>query len=401
MNQEVCRLAGDKGVLAAAVAADPERLDDYRPLDVAAVSPDELAARRLVSVMDHRREFSAGMAGGLVEGVDFRVVADSPVRGSPLRDVTAAEWLVVSVIRDGRMIVPHGGTVLQTGDLVTVVGSSEAHAAIVAAFTAGIARFPTDSGSSVGVVLSDEADLAGPVAEAIGLAHTSAAESVTLIHPETGDPDGRARVASLIETVVKREPELPVRTRAVSGDPDAALLDWPLDGMVGLVVVPTGGPSGAIGRRRVAEVCRAAGRRSRPVLFSRGATRYRQIVVPARDTAAGWAAARAAIDLGAHTGLPLTAVAVVPPLFIAEDEARDEAARAAGRLQDEAAVQDVSVRRVIDQGNPVRVIESGVDADSLLVLGLSARPLRTLVPGITGHLARRSAGSVLVVPVAG
>jgi nucleotide-binding universal stress UspA family protein len=151
----------------------------------------------------------------------------------------------------------------------------------------------------------------------------------------------------------------------------------------------------------VAEVCRAAGRRGRPVLFSRGATRYRQIVVPARDTAAGWAAARAAIDLGAHTGLPLTAVAVVPPLFIAEDEARDEAARAAGRLQDEAAVQDVSVRRVIDQGNPVRVIESGVDADSLLVLGLSARPLRTLVPGITGHLARRSAGSVLVVPVAG
>ncbi|MCJ7725488.1 MAG: hypothetical protein MUP76_03770, partial [Acidimicrobiia bacterium] len=106
-----------------------------------------------------------------------------------------------------------------------------------------------------------------------------------------------------------------------------------------------------------------------------------------------------AIDLGAHTGLPLSAVAVVPPLFIAGDEAREDAAMAAARLQDEAAVQGVSVRSVIEQGNPVRVIESYVDKTSLLVLGLTARRMRTMVPGITGHLARRALGSVLVVPV--
>ena len=399
INLAVCRAAGEKGILAAAVSAEPERLDDYRAIGVSAVSPDSLAARRVVSLMERRREFSAAIAGGMAEGVDFRVLADSPVRGNPLRDVTSTDWLVVSVVRDGRMIVPHGGTVLQIDDLVTVVGSNEAYPAIVAAFTSGVARFPSDFGTSVGVALMGDDDISGPVAEASGLAATSAAESMTLIHQVGQDDDQREHVTALIESVIALDRDLPVRTRAISGAPDVALLGWPLDGAVGLVVVPTQGKRGPIGRRRVGAVCGAAVRRRRPVLFSRGATRYRRIVVPARDTPAGWAAARAAIDLGAHTGLPLTAVAVVPPLFIAGDEAREEAARAAVRLQDEAAVQGVSVRRVIEQGNPVRVIESHVERTSLLVLGLAPRRLRSIVPGITGHLARRVEGSVLVVPV--
>jgi trk system potassium uptake protein TrkA len=399
VNLAVCRAAGDKGVVATAVAAEPERLADYRLLDVPAFSPDAIAARRVVSLLERRREFSASIAGGLAEGVDFRVVEDSPVRGNPLRDVTSHDWLVVSVVRNGDMIVPHGGTVLETDDLVTVVGSSEAYPAMVGAFTSGVARFPTDVGSSVGVALSDEEDLLGPVAEAVGLASTSAAESITLIHQVAVDGESRERIEELIDSVASLDRDLPVRTRAVSGSPDAAVLGWPRDGAVGLIVVPARESDRPIGRRRVAVVLRAAERRRRPVLFSRGVPRYGRLVVPTRNTRAGWAAARAAIDLGAHTGLPLTAVAVVPPLFIAGDEAREEAALAAARLQDEAAIQGVSVHPLIEQGNAVRVLEKHVDPASLLVLGLTPRRFRMMVPGITGHLARRVPGSVLVVPV--
>ena len=99
VNLAVCRAAGDEGVVTTAVAAEPERLADYRQLDVPAFSPDAIAARRVVSLLERRREFSASIAGGLAEGVDFRVVEDSPVRGNPLRDVTSHDWLVVSVVR--------------------------------------------------------------------------------------------------------------------------------------------------------------------------------------------------------------------------------------------------------------------------------------------------------------
>lgn len=400
VNLAVCRAAGDRGLLATAVAADPEHLPAYRELDVPAFSPDRLVARRIVSVMEARRESSASFASGLAEGLEFRVVADSPMRGKALRDLASNRWLVVSVLRDDRLIVPHGGTVLQTDDLVTVIGRGEDYAEIVGAFTAGVARFPGDYGSSVGVALEDERDLQGPVAEAVALAETSAAESVTLIHRRLGHPAAGSDVQGLIDRVTGADRDLPVRTRGTARAPGVELLEWPFDGMVGLIVVPArarrgGGP---VGRHRVSVVCRAADRRSRPVLFARGATRYDRIVVPARDTPAGRAAGRAAIDLGAHTGIPLTAVAVVPPLFIAGDEARDEAALAATRLQEDASVHGVGVRRVIEQGNAVRVIQGLLDHRSLLVLGLAGRLPSTLMPGVLGHLVRRAAGSVLVVP---
>ena len=59
--------------------------------------------------------------------------------------------------------------------------------------------------------------------------------------------------------------------------------------------------------------------------------------------------------------------------------------------------------RATTEGSPrdaVRVIESLLDHRSLLVMGLGRHPPSTLLPGVLGHLVRRAAGSVLVVPQA-
>jgi Trk K+ transport system NAD-binding subunit/nucleotide-binding universal stress UspA family protein len=390
VNLAVCRAAAERGIVATAVAADPEGLDAYRVLDVPAISPDRITAGRILSALEPRRVFSAPFASGLMEGLDFRVSPDSPLRGRALRDLAEERWLIVTVLRNGRLIVPHGDTVLEAGDLVTVVGEHADHARIVEAFTSGVARFPTDCGTSVGVAVTGGDD---PVTEAAGLAAMSAADSVTLFHRT-----GEAALSRARSRLAEAFGGLEVRTQVVRGSPGKAALWWPLDGTVGVVVVPARSGRGSIGRREAARACRAAARLARPVLFSRGSAPYTGILVPARDTPAGRAAARAAIDLGAHTGLPLTAVVVVPPLFIAGDEARREAARSAARLQEEAAIHGIAVRRVIEQGNPVRIVEGLVDRRSLLVLGLMHRRPTVIAPGILGHLVRRARCSVLVVP---
>lgn len=395
VNLIVCRSAAAAGVTASALAADPERLADYRGAEIAALSPDRLAARLVISELEPRRVFSAGMAAGLAEGLDFRIVTDSPLRGRALRDLSS-EWLVVSVLREGRLIVPHGGTVLQAGDLVTVVGAREDYADIVAAFTMGVARFPLDYGPSVGVALGDPDDVAGPVAEAMRLADGSTAESVTLFHTTIDgdvDPDGAAALESLLGRATARADLVPVRTRRVEGSPSAALLARPRDELVGLLVVPADRR-----RRGAAKLMRAAHRLDRPMLFSRASGPYERIVVPARDTPAGWAAGRAAIDIGSQSGLPLTAVAVVSPPYIADEGEQERALRSAARLQEEAAVQGVSVRRAVVRGNAVREIERFLSPETLLVLGMPRRTPSTLVPGIAGHLVRRTPCSVLVVP---
>ncbi len=395
VNLSVCRSAAAAGVAASALAADPERLADYRSADVPAISPDRLAARLVVSELEPRRVFSAGIAAGLAEGLDFRIVADSPLRGRALRDLSS-EWLVVSLLREGRLIVPHGGTVLQAGDLVTVVGTREDHAEIVAAFTTGVARFPLDFGPSIGVALEGAEDVSGPVAEAVRLTEGSTAESVTLFHAAVdGDVDTEAAASAetLLDQAVAAAGPVPVRTRRVEDTPSASLLARPRDELVGLLVVRADGR-----RRGIAGLLRAAHRLDRPMLFSRAPGPYERIVVPARDTPAGWAAGRAAIDVGSVSGLPLIAVTVVPPPYIAGEDERDEALRAVARLQEEAAVQGVSVRRAVVRGNTVREIERFLVPEALLVLGMPRRTPSTLVPGITGHLVRRAPCSVLVVP---
>jgi hypothetical protein len=67
-------------------------------------------------------------------------------------------------------------------------------------------------------------------------------------------------------------------------------------------------------------------------------------------------------------------------------------------VREEASVLDVPVRRILQQGNPVRLIESTLDGAGLLVLARSASRSTILTPGIVGHLLERSPVSVLVVP---
>jgi nucleotide-binding universal stress UspA family protein len=122
------------------------------------------------------------------------------------------------------------------------------------------------------------------------------------------------------------------------------------------------------------------------------------VVTPARATAAGVAAARAAIDIAGTGNGSVTAVAVVAPAFITGSDNREAAVRALAQVREEASVLDVPVRRVLQQGNPVRLIEEALEGAGLLVLGRSANRSTVLTPGIVGHLLERSPVSVLVVP---
>ena len=202
------------------------------------------------------------------------------------------------------MIVPHGGTVLETDDLVTVVGSNEAYPAIVAAFTSGIARFPTDFGSSVGVALSDETDLAGPVAEARGLASTSAAESVTLIHQAAQDDMQRARVEGS-DRGGGRQGSRPPR-------PDQGDLGRPRSGGARVAARRSGRTGGGPDQVEAGPDRPPQGRRGVPGQSSGGAAPSCSPAEPPA-TGASWCRPgtpprvgprpRAAIDLGAHTGL--------------------------------------------------------------------------------------------------
>jgi trk system potassium uptake protein TrkA len=397
-NLVSCRLAASAGVARVlAVAADPERLADYLGIQVQAFSPDRLAARRLEINLEPRRVSQGFFAGGMAEAAEFRIAPDSPMRGKRLADLPPADWLVVSILRGDRLIVPHGGSQLLAGDQVTVVGSVADYAQMVEAFTAGEASFPEDFGTKV-VVLADPAldDVDALVAEAVELVRSSAAVSLTVVVPEATDAAAHLEFVDRTEEMVA-----PLSVEVVPLAAADARLDR-IDEVVddaAVVVVPVPRGSEPWVRRGIARLLRTVRKSPIPVLLARGSFPYRRYVLRVGDKPGAWAAAGAAIDLAAFSGKPLVAATVIPPAFIAGREATERIQEAATRLREEAAVQGVPVVRDERMGNPVAITTDAVGEDGLLVLKMPLRPPNMALLGTTGHIFRKARSSVLMVPV--
>ncbi len=396
VNLAACRMARNAGVEAvAAVAADPERLGDYRELSVSAYSPDRLAARLVEVNLEPRRVSSAAFAEGQAVAIEFRIAHDSPVQGKRLAELASDAWLVVAILREGRLIVPHGGTVLRADDLVTVVGGEEDYSAMVKEFTSGEARFPLDHGPRIAVVVGSPADADGALAEARHLVRFSAATGMLVLHMDGRGAD-RVSGEDLEERLAAAADDVDIAVREASGGRWQVLAE--VADEVGLFVVPAPRSGTIRGRRDIGRILGLAAATGRPVLVSRASHPYRRVVVSVADFAPERAAGAAAVDLVVLAKSSLVAVGVVPPAFMAGPEARDNVLRAVAKLREEAAAQGLGMERVVEQGNPVRVLMAAAGESSLLVLGAPLRRPLTLFPGTAGHLVARARSSVLLVP---
>ncbi|MBT8214617.1 MAG: NAD-binding protein [Acidimicrobiia bacterium] len=401
-NLEAVGHAMESGVMRiVAVAADPERLGDYRDLDITAFAPDSLVARNIETQLEPRRVASTTFADGKAEAIEFVISPDSPVRGKALRELHSESWVVAAVLRDGQLIVPHGYTRLEARDRVTVVGSAQDYATIVHVFTSGESRFPLNYGKNVLVAVSSVDDIAGPFAEAMSLVRNSEAETLVVAHRDpasTRDDSMIEEINSVIEAARDAAEGVELEFRPVDGAANQGLFEVPQSESIGVVVVPAPSGGDVAGRIRVARALNSLREIDRPVLFSRATHPYSSIVAPARRTAAGESAGRAAIDIAATTGATLAGVAVVPPSFVSGAGAIEDARRATAWLREEAAVQGITVRRKIRQGNPIRVIEELANAASLVVLPFPNNRSTVFRPAIAEHVLRRTRVSTLLVP---
>ncbi len=394
VNLEACRLALDAGVVrVAAIANDPEVLADYRDLGVLAYSPDRLAARRVEINLEPGRVSSVPFAEGKAEAVEFRITDDSPMRGRSLAELRSDRWLVAAILREGRVVVPHGATRFQTGDLVTVVGAAADRGLIVRSFISGHARFPADYGRQV-VVAFDTADDRARLAEAVQLARSTSVEALLVVHRE-GEAGPPPALTAELDDLAERAPGLEVRLRAVRGAPDKALISIAGEESVGVVMLapPAGGRLSL--RFKVPAALRRVRAAGVPVLFTRGRDHYERIAVALVDAPGTVAAARAAVDLAEADAVNLLAVAAVPQGGGGRTLRR--AMRAAEQLRVEAAAVGVQVKRLVRRGVLSKVLGGAAHSD-LVVLPEPPGTPSVLKPTAAGHLLRRLDSSILLVP---
>lgn len=404
VNLEVARLARDAGVeQIVGLVRLPVRLDEYRELGIDIIAPALLAGRAMEVAMEPRQLTSTTFADGRAEAVEFEITPDSPVHGRALKEIHSELWTVAAILREGKLVVPHGTTRILTGDRVTVVGSATDFAQVVRTFAGGVSRFPLSFGSHVVVAMRDEHDRLGAVAEAAFFVRNSNAVGLIIVHR---DPESIKSIASademtrLLGTVTNDDLDVEVTLRSVAGNLADGLLAVVAESSVGTIVAPmversTTRPYSAmpalLNRFSPAEV---------PVLLTRGGATFNEIVAPARRTIAGDTAGRAAIDIARRAGMKVVGVAVANPLFMGSDDL-SQMRDATAWLGREASVQDVEVERHVVRGNLVKVLAEVSKPESLLVVSMPKGRLSRIRPGTAVWAASRGRGSILFVPTAG
>lgn len=391
VNLEACRIALEANVFrVAASTANPERLDEYRRMGVSAHASDALTARLLDLDLEPRRIASMAFAQGEAEAIEVEIASDAPVKGQALMNLPSSDWLVGAILRGDELIIPHGRTVLQEGDLVTVIGSATSFGEIIRTFTSGQARFPLEFGRQVAVPIESEEDLDGIFAEAMYLTRNSLADQLLVLHPGNEDDE-------LVGLARERAEGVELRFRHEAGRPLEALQLAAAEENVGVLVLKPQVTDGLFSSYRRPGSVKLVYSTGIPVLVARGTEPYRRMLVPARSSPSANAAARAAIDLARIGKAELTGLGVVDANFIGGPGAADAVRVAAGELKQQAAVQGVSLRRRVRRGNPVRVFRE-FETD-LLIVGADEPTRRPVGVRVLDHLVRSAPSSVLIVPV--
>ncbi|MEK9874782.1 MAG: NAD-binding protein, partial [Pelagibacteraceae bacterium] len=183
VNLEVLSLAKQKNILRlSSVVNNRSNLDKYKVLEVEIVDSDILVARRLEHILEPRRVVSQAFAGGRAEAIEIEISSDSPVRGKSLKDIGSDFFIVGAIFRKGKVIIPHGDTVIDTGDLVTVVLQSGAFSNVINLFSGSESRYPLEFGKDILVILENEESLKN-LSEAEYFIRNTKATSLKVLSP--------------------------------------------------------------------------------------------------------------------------------------------------------------------------------------------------------------------------
>lgn len=370
VNLEICRLAAVVGFgPIVAIAIDPERVKEYTALGAKPVARARLlgdAVERAVRFEGVSMASNVGLGRGDV--VEIRVLASSPMVGTPLSDLRADGWRVAAIYRDDALVLPTGTTSVNTDDRVLLVGAPEMLAHVADKLRRGEPNFPWRHGANVVLYLPnrDDAEIAG---EAKALLASTAADRLVRVQPKAAD--AKADHARLI---LEHNPGVVV----MRPEPRSAM-----QRLFG------------IGGRDV-RLCNAL---PVPVLFPRGDVNYERVIYVVAPEIADLVAADDAIDLARMLDVPLVvAKLAMPEFFGPRDPEVDRVVAAVERLGRLHAVD----MKVMDlEGNPVREVAKIAGASDLVVVNRSRLKRDSFAaPDVALRIAHAVPCSALVVTAA-
>ena len=365
VNLEILKIAKQNNILRlSSIINDSSHIDKFKELDVELVEPDILLARRFEHILEPRRVVSQAFAGGRAEALEIEISSDSPVRGKKLREIGSDYYIVGALLRKGKVIIPHGDTEIETGDLVTIVLQSGAFSNVINLFSGSESRFPLEFGKDIVVVLDNEKNLKN-LSESEFFIRNTKATSLKLITKEDLFDNNLESTEETLKAVLKdQEFDITYKNKISNKD----LENFINENSIGTIFYPV---EDSISKSKIKSLISIANKSKIPVLFSRSTYPYKTIGLLINDNFDENSSNAIAFDLSSTMSAKLVGVIINQPTFL-QSEGEQKVSNTVQKLQDIALSHEVQLDFENFEGNEAKIFTDQTQSYDLSIIGSSS-----------------------------
>ena len=362
VNLEILKIAKQNDILRlSSIINDSSNTDKFKELDVELVEPDILLARRFEHILEPRRVVSQAFAGGRAEAIEIEISSDSPVRGKKLREIGSDYYIVGALLRKGKVIIPHGDTEIETGDLVTIVLQSGAFSNVINLFSGSESRFPLEFGKDIVVVLDNEKNLKN-LSESEFFIRNTKATSLKLITKEDLFDNNLESTEETLKAVLKdQEFDITYKNKISNKD----LENFINENSIGTIFYPV---EDSISKSKIKSLISIANKSKIPVLFSRSTYPYKTIGLLINDNFNENSSNSIAFDLSSTMSAKLAGVIINQPTFLQSD-GEQKVSDTVQKLQDLALSHEVQLDFENFEGNEAKIFTDQTSSYDLSIIG--------------------------------
>ena len=362
VNLEILKIAKQNDILRlSSIINDSSNVDKFKELDVELVEPDILLARRFEHILEPRRVVSQAFAGGRAEAIEIEISSDSPVRGKKLREIGSDYYIVGALLRKGKVIIPHGDTEIETGDLVTIVLQSGAFSNVINLFSGSESRFPLEFGKDIVVVLDNEKNLKN-LSESEFFIRNTKATSLKLITKENLFENNLESTEETLKAVLKdQEFDITYKNKISNKD----LENFVNENSIGTIFYPV---EDSISKSKIKSLISVANKSKVPILFSRSTYPYKTIGLLINDNFNESSSNSIAFDLSSTMSAKLAGVIINQPKFL-QSEGEQKVSNTVQKLQDLALSHEVQLDFENFEGNEAKIFTDQTSGYDLSIIG--------------------------------
>jgi Trk K+ transport system NAD-binding subunit len=362
VNLEILKIGKQNNILRlSSIINDTSNIDKFKELDAELVEPDILLARRFEHILEPRRVVSQAFAGGRAEALEIEISSDSPVRGKKLKEIGSDYYIVGALLRKGKVIIPHGDTEIETGDLVTIVLQSGAFSSVINLFSGSESRFPLEFGKDIVVVLDNEKNLKN-LSESEFFIRNTKATSLKLITKEDLFENNLESTEETLKAVLKdQEFDITYKNKISNKD----LENFVNENSIGTIFYPV---EDSISKSKIKSLISIANKSKVPILFSRSTYPYKTIGLLINDNFNESSSNSIAFDLSSTMSAKLAGVIINQPKFL-QSEGEQKVSNTVQKLQDLALSHEVQLDFENFEGNEAKIFTEQTSGYDLSIIG--------------------------------